>query len=201
MFILSFDETGTRAQRCFEGAENALRPPGPCRSPGESTSIRGWCSHGAEAPAYGNPVRTCCLVTTVRLRHAEKRQKSTHGGVCLLTTRVLLCGRTCQALFLIFPAACTESPCGRPNGIVSLARCWWLRDSWSSLAPNDLLSVVTALGHAPDPACALGAGEARGGQPLLIIGARCEPVPPNELSTPAQNPFPLLRTFVLAGMG
>src|SRR5919197_1508910 len=113
------------------------------------------------------------------------------GGVCLLTTGVLLlCGRTCQALFMIFPTACTYSPCGRLDGSVSPDLCWWLHDPWSSLAPNDLLAVVTAQGHTPNPACALGACEARGGPPLLIIGSRCEPVPPNEWSTPAQNRYP-----------
>jgi hypothetical protein len=71
------------------------------------------------------------------------------GSVCLLTTGDLLCGRTCQALFMIFPAACTESPCGRSNGIVAFALCWGLRDPWSSLAPHDLLSVVTAPGSRP----------------------------------------------------
>jgi hypothetical protein len=65
--------------------------------------------------------------------------------------------------------------------------CWWLPDPWGSLAPHDLLSVLTSLGQAPDPACALGACEAQGGQPLLIIGAPCEPVPRNELPTPAQD--------------
>jgi hypothetical protein len=108
-----------------------------------------------------------------------------------LTTGGLLCGRSCQALFIGFPAACTHGPCGRPDGIVALDLCWWLRDPWSSLAPNDLLSVLTSLGQAPDPACALGACEARGGHPLLILGSLCEPVPRNELPTPAHNPFSL----------
>jgi len=40
--------------------------------------------------------------------------------------------------------------------------CWRLPDPWGSLAPHDLLSVVTSLGQAPDPACALGACEAWG---------------------------------------
>jgi hypothetical protein len=84
----------------------------------------------------------------VTARELTQRKKCTNpllGGVCLVTTGGLLCGRTCQVLFIIFPAACTESPCGRSNGIVSLALGWWLRDPWSSLAPNDLLSVLTAL--------------------------------------------------------
>jgi hypothetical protein len=65
--------------------------------------------------------------------------------------------------------------------------CWWLRDPWGSQAPNDLLSVLPSLGQAPDPACALGAYEALAGQPLLIIGSSCEPVPRNELPIPAQD--------------
>ena len=104
-----------------------------------------------------------------------------------MTTGDLLCGRTCQALFMIFPTSCTHSPCGRLDGSVSPDLCWWLHDPWSSLAPHDLLAVVTARGHTPDPACALGACEARGGPPLLISGSRCEPVPPNAWATPAQN--------------
>ena len=69
---------------------------------------------------------------------------------------------------------------------------WELRDAWGFWAPNDLLSVVTSRGHAPDPACALSAWEASGGQPLLIIGAPCEPVPHNELPSPAKTAFALL---------
>src|SRR5262245_4843870 len=87
--------------------------------------------------------------------------------------------------FYDLPTSCTQSPCGRLDGSVSPDLGWWLHDPWSSLAPNDLLSVVTARGHAPDLACARGACEARGGPPLLIIGSRCEPVPPNEWSIPA----------------
>ena len=130
--------------------------------------------------------------TAVDCRGRETRKKSKNpllGVVCLLTTGGLLCGRTCQALFMIFPTSCTHSPCGRLDGSISPDLCWWLHDPWSSLAPNDLLSVVTARGHAPDPACALGACEARAGPPLLIIGSRCEPVPPNEWSTPASNRY------------
>ena len=108
----------------------------------------------------------------------------------LLTTGGLLWGRACQALFIIFSAAGTESPWGRPDGIVSRALGWWRRDPWSSLAPNDLRSVVTALGHAPDPAGALGACAARGGPPLLL-GSLCEPVPRNELPTPAHTSLSL----------
>src|SRR5215831_10587278 len=77
------------------------------------------------------------------------------------------------------------------NGIVSLALCWWLREPWSSLAPNDLLSVLTALGHAPDPAGALGACAARGGPPLLLLASLGAPVPPHEWATPAHNPLSL----------
>lgn len=128
---------------------------------------------------------------TLPRKKAEKNSKNPLlGVVCLLTTGGLLCGRTCQALFIVFPTSCDHSPCGRPDGSVSPDLCWWLPDPWSSLAPNDLLSVLTSLGQAPDPACALGACEARGGQPLLIIGSHCEPVPRNELSTPAQNRSP-----------
>ena len=29
--------------------------------------------------------------------------------------------------------------------VVPSGMCWWLRDPWSSLAPNDLLSVLTSL--------------------------------------------------------
>jgi hypothetical protein len=73
---------------------------------------------------------------------------------------------------------------------VSPDLCWWLHDPWNSLAPNDLLSVVTSRGQAPAPAGALGACEARGGPPLLLIGSRCEPVPRNAWATPAQNRSP-----------
>jgi hypothetical protein len=102
--------------------------------------------------------------------------------------------------FFPFLTSCNTSPCGRADGSVSPVLCWWLRDPWSSLAPNDLLSVVTSRGHTPDPACALGACEAQGGQPLLIIGSRCEPVPRNELSTPAQNHYPSPRDLDLSEM-
>jgi hypothetical protein len=51
---------------------------------------------------------------------------------------------------------------GRHDGSGSPALGWWLPKPWSSLAPHDLLSVVTSLGYTPDPACALEAGEARG---------------------------------------
>jgi hypothetical protein len=101
-----------------------------------------------------------------------------------LTREDLLCGRCCQALFMTCPIACPEIPKGRPNGSVSLDRCWWLRDPWSARAPNDRLSVVTSRGHAPAPAGALGACEARGGPLLLIIGSSCDPGPRNELPTP-----------------
>jgi hypothetical protein len=104
-----------------------------------------------------------------------------------LTKGVLLCGRPCQALFLVFPTSGAHSPCGRPNGSVVPSLCWWLPDPWSSLAPNALLSVVTSLGQTPDPAGALGAWEARGGPPLLRIGARSAPGPRSALSTPAHN--------------
>jgi hypothetical protein len=97
--------------------------------------------------------------------------------------------------FIVCLAACANGPCGRPNGIVTFVMRWWLRDPWSSLAPNDLLSVLTPLGQAPDPACALGACEALGGQPLLIIGSPCEPVPRNEWPTPAQDCCPSPRDF------
>ena len=144
------------------------------------------------APANGNADSTCCQrrLTLSLNPSGNNQQNPLLGGVCLLTTGVLLCGRTCQALFMIFPTSCTHSLCGRLDGSVSPDLCWWLPDPWSSLAPNDLLSVVTALGHAPDPAGALGACEARGGPPLLIIGSRCEPVPPNAWSAPAQNGYP-----------
>ena len=62
------------------------------------------------------------------------------------TAEGLLCGRTCQALFIAFLTSCNTGPCGRSNGSVSPDLCWWLRDPWSSLAPNDLLSVVTSRG-------------------------------------------------------
>ena len=131
-------------------------------------------------------------VTSGRLRRDQPSGKNARnpllGVVCLLTTGGLLCGRTCQVLFIAFLTSCNTGPCGRSDGSVSPDLCWWLRDPWSSLAPNDLLSVLTSLGQAPDPACALGACEARSGQPLLIIGSPCEPVPRNELPTPAQNP-------------
>jgi hypothetical protein len=65
--------------------------------------------------------------------------------------------------------------------------CWWLPDPWGSLAPHDLLSVLISRDQAPNPACALGACEARGGQPLLIIGSPCEPVPRNEFPTPTHH--------------
>jgi hypothetical protein len=80
---------------------------------------------------------------------------------------------------------------GPTGGVLDL--CWRLRDPWSSLAPNDLLSVLTSMGHAPDPACALGACAARGGPPLLIIGSPCAPVPRNALPTPAPNRWPAPR--------
>jgi hypothetical protein len=67
-----------------------------------------------------------------------------HDGPDLL--QALLCGRTCQALFIAFRTSCHTGPCGRSNGSVSPDLCWWLRDPWSSLAPNDLLSVVTSRG-------------------------------------------------------
>jgi len=105
-----------------------------------------------------------------------------------LTTGGLLCGRVCQALFMAFLTSCNTGPCGRSDGSVSPIMCWWRRDPWSSLAPNDLLSVLTSLGQAPAPACALGACAAWSGPPLLIIGSPCAPVPRNELPTPAQNP-------------
>ena len=117
----------------------------------------------------------------------KKKTKSLIGVVDLLTRGVLLCGRFCQALFIVFPAACDSGLFARLNGVVSPHMCWWLRDPWSSLAPNDLLSVLTSLGQAPDPACALSASEASGGQPLLIISSRCEPVTRNELPRPAST--------------
>jgi hypothetical protein len=157
----------------------------------ERTSIRVWCRHPELAPVHRNEVRARhLLLTTSGPERRKKSKKPLKGVVCLLTTGGLLCGRTCQALFIVFPTSCAHSPCGRSDGSVSPSLCWWLHDPWSSLAPNDLLSVLTTLGQAPDPACALGACEAPGGQPLLIIGSRCEPVPRNELSTPAQNRSP-----------
>jgi hypothetical protein len=65
--------------------------------------------------------------------------------------------------------------------------------AWGTLAPNDLLSVAVTLDRTPDPACALGAYEALGWGPLLIIGSLCEPVTRNECPTPAPNrrPYPL----------
>jgi hypothetical protein len=44
-------------------------------------------------------------------------------------------------------------------------------------------------GHAPDPAGARGAWEARDGPPLLLSGPRTDPVPPNEWPTPAHSCF------------
>ena len=105
-----------------------------------------------------------------------------------MPTGDLLCGRTCQALFIAFLTSCHTGPCGRSDGSVSPDMGWWLRDPWSSLAPHDLLSVLPSLGQAPDPAGALGACEARRGPPLLLLGSPCEPVPRNEWPTPAHNP-------------
>jgi hypothetical protein len=130
-------------------------------------------------------------------KSGKKGKNPLTGIVCLLTTGGLLCGRCCQALFIAFRTSCNTGPCGRPDGSVSPGLCWWLRDPWSSLAPNDLLSVVTSLGHTPDPACALGACEARGGPPLLISGSPCEPVPRNEWPTPAQNRCPASRDLLV----
>jgi hypothetical protein len=152
----------------------------------------------ASEPPYVFGAATGCLYlhremqsvpdTGDRLRRDQPSGKKTSnpllGVVCLLTTGGLLCGRTCQALFIAFRTSCHTGPGGRSNGSVSPALCWWRRDPWSSLAPNALLSVVTALGHTPDPAGALGACEARGGQPLLRSGARYAPVPHNPCLAP-----------------
>jgi hypothetical protein len=56
--------------------------------------------------------------------------------------------------------------------------CWWLRQAWDSLAPNDLLYVSAAPRRAPNPACARRRQVKRSGErPPLSSGSRGEPVP------------------------
>ena len=88
---LSFAEAGTRAPRCCSVAENACVAACHRRAHGDSPSRGVWGSHGAEAPAYGNHVRTGCQGTTDRLKKAEKKAKiRSQGVVCLLTTGGLI---------------------------------------------------------------------------------------------------------------
>src|SRR5262245_53209345 len=170
------DEEGKHNGFARPGGQDEQRALHPARRGGEQGCYRLVLVRPGREPECGRRLDNS-LHQAQSQRGGHKRTDAVPEG--------LLCGRTCQALFIVFPTSCTHSPCGRLDGSISPDLCWWLHDPWSSLAPNDLLSVVTAQGHAPDPAGALGACEARAGPPLLIIGSRCEPVPPNEWSIPA----------------
>jgi len=92
-----------------------------------------------------------------------------------------------SSLFYCLPHLMRQwSLCGRPEG--SCPRSVLVASGSVELTGSKRPSIrVGFLPRTPDPACALGACEASGGSPLLIIGSLCEPVPRNECPTPAQN--------------
>jgi hypothetical protein len=120
---------------------------------------------------------------------AEKSKQSAPGNRLSLAKRGPSMWPYLSSPLYCLPHLVQYCPCRRSDESVCPAMCWWLREPWSSLAPNDLLSVVTARGHAPKPAGALGAGEARGAAPLLLLGLLCEPVPRHACPTPAPTPW------------
>src|SRR5262245_46985808 len=116
-----------------------------------------WADTGCLACAQQASQHTLPEDDDVRPSPAEKSWQSALRGRLSLDNGGPSMWPYLSSSFYGLPPARAHGPCGRPNGSVSLDLCWWLRDPWSSLAPNDLLSVVTSLGHTPDPACALGA--------------------------------------------
>jgi hypothetical protein len=135
-------------------------------------------------------------VTSGRLRRDQPSGKKASnpllGVVCLLTTGGLLCGRTCQALCIVFLSDLRhDGPCRLPGlRPMSCAGGFCTRGAhrpqttfypWRSHSTTH--PILHALSAPMKP---------WGGVPLLIIGSLCKPVPRNECPTPAHHRRPCL---------